>query len=268
MRSSIPWGLIVPIWKINFCSSVLQLSELPRCKERLQTAICCFESLLGRLKCPATGLDVSSLFLSTSRRWRGNSLIHHLRDVERNDKDASKPNKKTNCSSVCFMNERHPNLMEHEDCSTAVTNVAFHSKHLKGYRSKLLIVLLKGGRYNFWGLLDCDDWWSPWWASRVGPQYEFLLKLKSLTLVICLVDSSLISFLLKLLQRVYLLSNEKSEGHRLWGDITDNTAKLSIFLYRHRSIPANESRLITYDSSCLLGMRLRVICAVTNHFLF
>ena len=28
----IPWGLRVPIWKINFCSSVLRLSELPRCK--------------------------------------------------------------------------------------------------------------------------------------------------------------------------------------------------------------------------------------------
>ena len=38
-----PWGLRVPIWKINFCSSVLRLSELPRCKERPQTAICCLE---------------------------------------------------------------------------------------------------------------------------------------------------------------------------------------------------------------------------------
>ena len=34
-RPLIPWGLRVPIWKINFCSSVLRLSELPRCKERL-----------------------------------------------------------------------------------------------------------------------------------------------------------------------------------------------------------------------------------------
>ena len=42
-RSLIPWGLRVPIWKINFCSSVLRLSELPRCKERPQTAICCLE---------------------------------------------------------------------------------------------------------------------------------------------------------------------------------------------------------------------------------
>ena len=32
-RLLILWGLRVPIWKINFCSSVLQLSELPRCKE-------------------------------------------------------------------------------------------------------------------------------------------------------------------------------------------------------------------------------------------
>ena len=45
----VPLGLRVPIWKINFCSSVLQLSELPKCKERRQTAISFFECL-GRLK--------------------------------------------------------------------------------------------------------------------------------------------------------------------------------------------------------------------------
>ena len=38
-RSLIPWGLRVTIWKINFCSSLLRLIELPRCKERPQTAI-------------------------------------------------------------------------------------------------------------------------------------------------------------------------------------------------------------------------------------
>ena len=69
--SLILWGLSVPIWKINFCSSVLRLSKLPRCKERPQTAICCFE-WLGRLKCLATGLDVSLSFLSTSQRCSGN----------------------------------------------------------------------------------------------------------------------------------------------------------------------------------------------------
>ena len=42
-RSLIPWGLRVPIWNINSCSSVLRLSELPRCKERPQTVICCLE---------------------------------------------------------------------------------------------------------------------------------------------------------------------------------------------------------------------------------
>ena len=52
-RSLIPWGLRVPIWNINFCSSVLRLSELPRFKERPQTAICCLERL-GRLRCLAT----------------------------------------------------------------------------------------------------------------------------------------------------------------------------------------------------------------------
>ena len=42
-RSLIPWRLRVPTWKINFCSSVLRLSELSRCRERPQTAIFCFE---------------------------------------------------------------------------------------------------------------------------------------------------------------------------------------------------------------------------------
>ena len=70
-RSLIPWGLRVPIWKINFCSSVLRLSELPRCKERPQTAICCFE-WLGRLKRLVTGLDASLSFLFTSRKCSRN----------------------------------------------------------------------------------------------------------------------------------------------------------------------------------------------------
>ena len=79
------------------------------------------------------------------------------------------------------MNERQLNLPKHEDFSgwkrrktrlTAVTDVAFHSTHRKGYQSKLLVVLSKGGLCNLWGLLDCDDWWSSWWASRVGPQHD------------------------------------------------------------------------------------------------
>ena len=40
-RLLIPGGLRVSIWKTNLCSSVLRLSDLPRCKERPQTAICC-----------------------------------------------------------------------------------------------------------------------------------------------------------------------------------------------------------------------------------
>ena len=40
-RLLIPWGLRVPIQKINFCSRVLRLSELPRYRKRPQTAICC-----------------------------------------------------------------------------------------------------------------------------------------------------------------------------------------------------------------------------------
>ena len=39
-RLLIPGRLRVPIWKVNFCSRVLRLSELLRCREKLQTAIC------------------------------------------------------------------------------------------------------------------------------------------------------------------------------------------------------------------------------------
>ena len=53
--------------------------------------------------------------------------------------------------------------------------MAFHSTHRKGYQSKLLAVLSKGGRCNFWGLLECDDRRSPWWASRVGPQHDTVM---------------------------------------------------------------------------------------------
>ena len=35
--------------------------------------------------------------------------------------------------------------------SAAVTDVAIHSMHRKGYQSKLLVVYSKGGRCNFWG---------------------------------------------------------------------------------------------------------------------
>ena len=76
-RSSIPWRLRMPIWKIIFCSTVLRLSELPTCRERPQTAICCLE-WLGRLNCLATGLDASGSFLSTSRRCSRNRSPNRL----------------------------------------------------------------------------------------------------------------------------------------------------------------------------------------------
>ena len=55
------YRLRVPIWKINFCSRVLRLSELPKCKERPQIAMRCLE-WLGKLKCLATGFDASLSF--------------------------------------------------------------------------------------------------------------------------------------------------------------------------------------------------------------
>ena len=42
----------------NYFSRVFWLSELPRCRERLQTAICCLE-WLGKLNGIAFGLDLS-----------------------------------------------------------------------------------------------------------------------------------------------------------------------------------------------------------------
>ena len=61
----------MPIWKMNFCSRFLRLSVVPRCRERLQIAMCFLEGL-GRLKLRATGLDASLPFFSTSRRCSRN----------------------------------------------------------------------------------------------------------------------------------------------------------------------------------------------------
>ena len=51
---------LVPIWKMNFCSWVLRLSELPKCRERPQTVICCLK-WLGRLKC--------GMYISVTWTW-------------------------------------------------------------------------------------------------------------------------------------------------------------------------------------------------------
>ena len=59
--------------------------------------------------------------------------------------------------------------------SAAVSYMAFHSTPRKGYQSKLLIVLSKGGRCNFWGLLNCDDRRSPSWARHAGPQHDTVM---------------------------------------------------------------------------------------------
>ena len=56
--------------------------------------------------------------------------------------------------------------------SAAVTDVAIHSIHRKGYQSKLLVVYSKGGWCNFWGFLHYDYWRSSWWSSRDGPQHD------------------------------------------------------------------------------------------------
>ena len=66
-RSLMPWGLRVPIWKMNLCSRFLRLSVVPWCRERPQIDMCSLE-WLGRLKCGATGFDASLSSFSTSRR--------------------------------------------------------------------------------------------------------------------------------------------------------------------------------------------------------
>ena len=64
--------------------------------------------------------------------------------------------------------------------SAAVTAVATHSMHRKGYQSKLLVVYSKGGQ----GFLHYDYCKSPWWVSCDGPQHDrsrsetFLISMK------------------------------------------------------------------------------------------
>ena len=66
-RSLIPWGLRVPIWKINF---VLVFCGFPNCLDvrKGRKLPCAVLNDLGRLKCLATGLDASLSFTSTLRR--------------------------------------------------------------------------------------------------------------------------------------------------------------------------------------------------------
>ena len=82
-----------------------------------------------------------------------------------------------------------------------------------------------------------------------------VLEVNSLTLVVGLVDPSLISFLLKLLQRgLASIYQEKIRVSAYNGDTADDISKPSIFLCRHRTISTSESRLTTYYSSHILSM--------------
>ena len=82
-----------------------------------------------------------------------------------------------------------------------------------------------------------------------------VLEVNSLTLVVGLVDPSLISFLLKLLQRgLASIYQEKIRVSAYKGDTADDISKPSIFLCRHRTISTSESRLTTYYSSHILSM--------------
>ena len=79
------------------------------------------------------------------------------------------------------MNERQPNSLEHEDCSSSEWQ---HCKFgccdwcglpvnaSERVLEQALSCSLEGGRCNIWGLLHCDDRGSPWWSSRDGPQQD------------------------------------------------------------------------------------------------
>ena len=92
-----------------------------------------------------------------------------------------------------------------------------------------------------------------------------MLEVDSLTLVVGLVDSSLISILLKLLQRrLTPIYQGKLESPLIKVNPTDDISKPSIFLCRHRTNSTNKSHLTTYYSSHILSMHLRVVYAVTK----
>ena len=74
--------------------------------------------------------------------------------------------------------------------SAAVTDVAIHSIHRKGYQSKLLVVYSKGGRCNFWGFLHYVYRRSSWWSNRDGPQHD---RSRSDTFMIRAMDLSMIA---------------------------------------------------------------------------
>ena len=123
---------------MNFCSRFLRLSVVPRCRERPQIAMCLLE-WLGRLKWRATGLDASlsffsdrftctsanviycitctlcnKLYIGETGRRLGDRFREHLRDVEKNDKDASKPV------------ARHFNLPNHSKKHMAICGLSLH----------------------------------------------------------------------------------------------------------------------------------------------
>ena len=92
-----------------------------------------------------------------------------------------------------------------------------------------------------------------------------MLEVDSLTLVVGLVDSSLISILLKLLQRwLTPIYQGKLESPLIKVNPADDISKPSIFLCRHRTNSTNKSHLTTYYSSHILSMYLRVVYAVTK----
>ena len=69
MNKLIKWKAFIDTYGIKsadlkdkLLSRVLRLSELPKCKERSQIAICCLQ-WLGKLKCLKTGFDASLSFL-------------------------------------------------------------------------------------------------------------------------------------------------------------------------------------------------------------
>ena len=81
----------MPIWKMNFCSRFLRLSVEPRCRERPVKITDRFTCTSANVIYCITCTLCNKLYIGETGRRLGDRFGEHLCDVEKNDKDASKP---------------------------------------------------------------------------------------------------------------------------------------------------------------------------------
>ena len=111
---------------MNFCSRFLRLSVVPRCWERPQIAMCYIDDCIGakitdRFTCTSANVIYcitctlcNKLYIGETGRRLGDRFREHLRGVEKNDKDASKPV------------PRHFNLPNHSKKHMAICGLSLH----------------------------------------------------------------------------------------------------------------------------------------------